>query len=1235
MIFLFASLGALSVNFDNLASQNIQSIFTPTKAEAMTARVTLRVYVFNDLWQYNNWNNNGADLNNIPVSYRSVYLGTFDNVPYSWTNNGCANNDCPWDDGHKIASWLRNQGAGDILNAMQATGCGGNEGIKFTQFGVMSGENVSEYGVGNFYWPIAVYTGTSSHYEPPAPPRPDPRPEPPIIDPTPIITYETRDIRDYEDRPIYKEDPKWTAGERKTTKHYRAGEEKRKCTNGYCGDWYTVRREQREEITIGTGNHKYRVNRDTGELISNTREIIKETSRYSTKYVPMYQNSTSYKTVKHIDHDGNVQTETKSFNNFVSTGLQDIQGTNGREKWLHYIDGSLPDELMETVSYGNNAQKTVNNITTRYETITGADKNEYRVTVSELHEVDSSNGNLGRVIATKKEINNADATNKYPAYVHEEPIKAKVKYVADENLTFGEQKVEVAPKDGKTQYNAAGWKRKETSGVLYKDFTPEEKQYTKIKILTPAVDGITHVGNKKVTHETGKDPNGKTYDVTVVNIHDVDPNTGKLTPTKDKKTTPISMLEPKATYVHRETVKAKVKFIPDENLTFGEQKVEVAPKDGTDEITEVGDYKTGDKKVTKKTIVPVVNGITHVGNKKVTHETITGKDGNHDVTVVNIHNVDPDTGKLTPTKDHKTLALASLEPIATYKHNEPIKPTVKYVPNDNLDFGKQHVKVAPKDGVDEVTEVGDYNTDHKTVTHKTVVPPTEGITEVGNKKVTHENMPGKDNSNHDVTVTNIHTVNPKTGNLTPNKDHKSLGMIGVMGNASYSHHEPIKAKIKYVADENIDFGSQSVEKPPKDGDELFVTKNWTRPSSNGNKTPSVSYGEFTEQEKKDTTRTVIRPAEDGITHVGSKKVTHETINGGDGKTYDVTVVNIHTVDPNTGKLTPGKDHKTLTPALVQGKATYIHHEPIKATVKFVPDENLEFGKQKVEVAPKDGVDEVTEVGDYKTKDKKVTHKTITPPVEGITHVGNKKVTHETVTGADGKHDVTVTNIHTVDPKTGKLTPGKDKKVMGMGEIKPIATYKHNETIPASTVYQPDENLPFGEKKVETPAVNGVDKVTEVGDYKSKDPSKNKVTHDITQPQTGVVRVGNKKVTHNTITGADGNSYDITTTNIHTVAPNTGKLIPGKDHKSMKAAKLVEPKKKEKKVTKTPEQPKEQIKEQPKSTPKPEPKEQIKEQKRMPKTSDHALEVALAVAAATGIALVESKQHLFAKRTDKK
>ena len=1226
MIFLFASLGALSVNFDNLASQNIESIFAPTKAEAMTIeRLWLEVFVFTNKYDYDNWKDRPLD-SGCPVKSRDILFGNNLNIPQGWNNIGCDYNYCPNDDGHKIANYIwQHYGLNNVAKAKDVAGCRGNNGVEYKEFGVRSysGNSIPDNSSSDFCWPISIYVGESPHYEPPTPPRP-------------VIKYETKEITDNKYNPIYVEEQDWIKNRREVTKNYRSGLKRRKCTDGYCGDWDIIRYEQREVIHIGTDGHKYKVNKDTGELISNTSEIIKETSNYSTKYVPMYQNNTSSKSVKYTDHDGNMQTETKSFNNFVSTGLQDIQGTNGREKWLHYIDGSLPDELMETVSYGNNAQKTVNNITTRYETITGADKNEYRVTVSELHEVDSSNGNLGRVIATKKEINNAaDATNKYPAYVHEEPIKAKVKYVPDENLTFGEQKVEIVPKDGKTQYNAVGWKRKETSGVLYKDFTPEEKQYTKIKILTPAVDGITHVGNKKVTHETGKDPNGKTYDVTVVNIHDVDPNTGKLTPTKDKKTTLISMLEPKATYVHRETVKAKVKFIPDENLTFGEQKVEIAPKDGTDEITEVGDYKTGDKKVTKKTIVPVVNGITHVGNKKVTHETITGKDGNHDVTVVNIHNVDPDTGKLTPTKDHKTLALASLEPIATYKHNEPIKPTVKYVPNENLDFGKQHVKVAPKDGVDEVTEVGDYNTDNKTVTHKTVVPPTEGITEVGNKKVTHENMPGKDNSNHDVTVTNVHNVDPKTGNLTPNKDHKSLGMIGVMGNASYSHHEPIKAKIKYVADENLDFGSQSVEKPPKDGDELFVTKNWTRPSLNGDKTPSVSYNEFTEQEKKDTTRTVIRPAEDGITHVGSKKVTHETINGGDGKTYDVTVVNIHTVDPNTGKLTPGKDHKTLTPALVQGKATYKHHEPIKATVKFVPDENLTFGEQKVEVAPKDGVDEVTEIGDYKTKDKKVTHKTITPAVEGITHVGNKKVTHETVTGADGKHDVTVTNIYTVDPKTGKLTPGKDKKVMGMGEIKPIATYKHNETIPASTVYQPDENLPFGEKKVETPAVNGVDKVTEVGDYKSKDPSKNKVTHDITQPQTGVVRVGNKKVTHSTITGADGNSYDITTTNIHTVAPNTGKLIPGKDHKSMKAAKLVEPKKKEKKITKTPEEPKEQIKEQSKSTPKPEPKEQIKGQKKMPKTGDHALEVALAVAAATGITLAESKQRLFDKRTDKK
>ncbi|OXZ32412.1 Rib/alpha-like domain-containing protein, partial [Finegoldia magna] len=224
--------------------------------------------------------------------------------------------------------------------------------------------------------------------------------------------------------------------------------------------------------------------------------------------------------------------------------------------------------------------------------------------------------------------NKYESNTKYSAIYEKkttEAIPGKVKYVADDSLDFEEKKVEKAPVDGEKEVT--------TVSETGKDDVVTEN------IITPAEDGVTKVGNKKVETKTNED--GSTTETTT--IYDVDPDTGDLSnPTVTNE---------KTTKKTTEKVPGKVKYVADDSLDFEEKKVEKAPVDGEKEVTTVSE--TGkDDVVTENIITPAEDGVTKVGNKKV--ETKTNEDGSTTETTT-IYDVDPDTGDLSnPTVTTKT-----------------------------------------------------------------------------------------------------------------------------------------------------------------------------------------------------------------------------------------------------------------------------------------------------------------------------------------------------------------------------------------------------------------------------------------------------------------------------------------------------------------------------------------------------------------------------------------------------
>ena len=118
-----------------------------------------------------------------------------------------------------------------------------------------------------------------------------------------------------------------------------------------------------------------------------------------------------------------------------------------------------------------------------------------------------------------------------------------------------------------------------------------------------------------------------------------------------------------------------------------------------------------------------------------------------------------------------------------------------------------------------------------------------------------------------------------------------IGTIEDIAKTTKVTRETIPGKVKYEADDSLEFEKQVVDKAPEDGEKEVTT--------------------VSQPGKEDVvTEEVTKEAVDGVTRVGNKKV--ETTQNEDGST---TTTTIYDVDPETGELTnPTTTTKTTMPA---------------------------------------------------------------------------------------------------------------------------------------------------------------------------------------------------------------------------------------------------------------------------------------------------------------------------------
>ena len=364
--------------------------------------------------------------------------------------------------------------------------------------------------------------------------------------------------------------------------------------------------------------------------------------------------------------------------------------------------------------------------------------------------------------------------------VVETPIEPEVEYVKDVEKDFGTPVQRTEGEKGKT-----------VTTTTY-DVDPKDGHITEHvgnPVVSPAGKTIVKVGAKTKV-EQSKDSEG--LDVIDTTTYEVDPKTGKVTPT-----TVRTYGKTKEPTVEKRVVPSPVVYEKDDTKEKGTAPTTVKGEDGEDTITTtyIVDPNTG--KITASEGQPVrtkepTNTIVKVAAKdKVETTAIPSpkkyvKDDTRDKDQPNVeeagqagsrtttttYSVDSTTGAITE-RVGEPVVVNPTETIVKVAAKDkvvetPIEPEVEYVKDVEKDFGTPVQRTEGEKGktVTTTTYDVDPNDGHITehVGNPVVTPAGKTIVKVGAKTKVERS---KDEQGREVINTTTYEVNPKTGEVTP------------------------------------------------------------------------------------------------------------------------------------------------------------------------------------------------------------------------------------------------------------------------------------------------------------------------------------------------------------------------------------------------------------------------------------------------------------------------------------
>ena len=684
--------------------------------------------------------------------------------------------------------------------------------------------------------------------------------------------------------------------------------------------------------------------------------------------------------------------------------------------------------------------------------------------------------------------------------VVETPIEPEVEYVKDVEKDFGTP-------DQRTE----GEKGKTITTTTY-DVDPKDGHITAHvgnPVVTPAGKTVVKVGAKTKV-EQSKDPEGR--DVIDTTTYEVDPKTGKVTPTTVR--TYGTTKEPT---VEKRVVTSPVVYEKDGTKEKGTAPTAVKGEDGEDTVTTIYTVDPNTGKITASEGQPVrtkepTNTIVKVAAKdKVETTEIPSpkkyvKDDTRDKgqdnveeagqagsrTTTTTYEVNPADGTITervgePVIVNPTATIVKV-PAKDKVVETSIEPEVEYVKDVEKDFGTPDQRTEGEKGktITATTYDVDPKDGHITehVGNPVVTPAGKTIVKVGAKTKVERN---KDDQGRDVIDTITYEVDPKTGKVIST-------IVRTYGTTKEPTTEtrPVPSPVVYEKDDSRDKDSEPVRREGTPGEET-ITTTYTVDSKTGKITPVVGQPVRT----KEPTNTIVKvAAKDKVETIEipspKKYVKDDTRDKGQdnveeaGQAGSRTTTTTYEVNPADGTITervgePVVVNPTATIVKVPAKDKVVE-TLIEPEVEYVKDVEKDFGTPDQRTEGEKGKIVTTTTYDVDPKDGHITahigNPVVTPAGKKIVKVGAKTKVEQSK-DPEGR-DVIDTITYEVDPKTGKVTP-TTVRTYGTTKEPKVEVEQDPKTGDVTVIpKKPDGSTYPPETKVEIPGGVGKGKVPDSG-----------------------------------------------------------------------------------------------------------------------------------------------------------
>ena len=728
-------------------------------------------------------------------------------------------------------------------------------------------------------------------------------------------------------------------------------------------------------------------------------------------------------------------------------------------------------------------------------------------TTTTTYEVNPADGTITERVGEPVVVNPTETIVKVPAKdkVVETPIEPEVEYVRD-----GEREVDT-PNE-----RVEGAKGKTVTTTTY-DVDSNDGHITEHvgnPVVTPAGKTIVKVG-AKTRVEQSKDSEGR--DVIDTTTYEVDPKTGKVTPTTVR--TYGTIKEPTT---ETRLVPSPVVYEKDDTKEKGTAPTTVKGEDGEDTITTIYTVDSNTGKIivsegqpvrTKEptdTIVKVAAKdkveTTEIPSPKKYVKDDTRDKGQDNVeeagqagsrTTTTTYEVNPADGTITervgePVVVNPTETIVKV-PAKDKVVETPIEPEVEYVRDGEreVDTPNERVEGAKGKTVTTTTYDVDSNDGHITehVGNPVVTLAGKTIVKVGAKTKVEQS---KDSEGRDVIDTTTYEVDPKTGKVTPT----TVRTYGTIKEPT-TETRLVPSPVVYEKDDTKEKGTAPTTVKGEDGEDTITTTYTVDPN-----TGKITASEGQAVRTKEPTNTVVKvAAKDKVetTELPSPKkyVKDDTRDKGQdnveeaGQAGSRTTTTTYEVNPADGTITervgePVVVNPTETIVKVAAKDKVVE-TPIEPEAEYVKDVEKDFGTPDQRTEGEKGKTVTTITYDVDSNDGHITehvgNPVVTPAGKTIVKVGAKTKVEQSK-DSEG-HDVIDTTTYEVDPKTGKVTP---TIVRTYGTTKEPTVEKR--VVPSLVVYEKDDTKEKGTAPTTVKGEDGEDTITTT--Y-TVDPNTGKIT----------------------------------------------------------------------------------------------------------------------------------------------